>query len=101
MGLSSEIDINVVQRYSYLVEKLLRTTYNALGFKLTGTLQVCKSLIGNRYWIGVVDDYSRSSWSFFTKKKSQLPNKMDEIFEKMTPSGTLVKYIRCDNTGQH
>ena len=25
-------------------------------------------LIGNSYWIGVVDDYSRYSWSFFTEK---------------------------------
>ena len=93
MGLSSEIDINVVHMYSHLGEKLLRTTYNALGVKLTGTLQVCdgcarskpksravrkktykrvlkpgerifvvptipflESLIGNWYWIGVIDN---------------------------------------------
>ena len=41
MGLSSEMDINVVHRYSHLREKLLCTTYNTLGVKLTGTLQVC------------------------------------------------------------
>ena len=35
------MDINVVHRYSYLGEKFLHTTYNTLGFKLTGTLQVC------------------------------------------------------------
>ena len=35
------------------------------------------SLIGNRCWIGVVDDYRRYSWSFSMKKKSQLPNKME------------------------
>ena len=104
MGLSSEMDINVVHRYSYLGEKLLPTTYNNLGFKLTGQLKVCDgcarsnkksralrkktytrasqprefflettgtfldSVIGNRYWIGVVDNYSRYSWSFFTEK---------------------------------
>ena len=88
----------------------MRTTYNALGVKLTGTLQLydgCtqskakaravrkntytrvsqpeerifvdttgpfpESLIGNRDWIDVVDDYSRYSWSFFTITKSQLP----------------------------
>ena len=77
----------------------MRTTYNALGVKLTGTLQVCESLIGNRYWIGVVDNYICYLWSFFTIKKSQLPNKMDDTFEKMTPSGTPVKYIHCKNTG--
>ena len=41
LGLSSDMDINVVHRYSHLVEKFLRATYNALGVKLTGTLQVC------------------------------------------------------------
>ena len=39
--LSSEMDINVVYRYSHLGENLLRTTYNTLSVKLTGTLQVC------------------------------------------------------------
>ena len=90
------MDINVVYRYLNLGERFLRLTYNALGFKLTGTLQVfdgCarskvksrdvrkkpykrasnmvesffvnttgpfpESLIGNRYCIGVVDNYSR------------------------------------------
>ena len=96
LGLSSKMDINVVQRYSHLGEQLLRTTYNALSVKLTVSLQVCggfarykakacavrkktyaiasnpgemifvhtagpllESLIGNRYGIGVVDNYSR------------------------------------------
>ena len=94
--LPSEMGINVVHQYSHLEEKMLRITYNTMGVKLTGTLQVCdgcsrskseacsvrkktckrasrtgervfvdttgtftESLIGNRYWIGVVDDYSR------------------------------------------
>ena len=92
------MDINVVHMYSHLGEKLLHTTYNARGVKLTGTLQVCDGcarskektravrnktytrasqpvertfvdttgplpeiLIRNRYWIGVVGDYSRYS----------------------------------------
>ena len=41
LGLSSDIDINVVHRYSHLGEKLLRTTQNTLVVKSTGTLQVC------------------------------------------------------------
>ena len=102
MGLSSEMDIDLVHRYSHLGENLLRTTYNNLGVKLTGTIEVCdgcaqpktksnavgennytrdsqlgerisvdkngtflERLIGNRYWIGVVDNYSRYYWSFF------------------------------------
>ena len=92
----------------------MRITYNALGVKLTGTLQVCdgcarskekycaarkktykrvsnlgertfvattslflESLISNQYWIGVVDDHNRNSWSFFMNTKSQLPKKME------------------------
>ena len=87
-------------------EKLLRITYNALGVRLTGTLQVYDGcvrskakerearnktykrasqpgdrifvymagpfqeiLIGNRYWIGVVDGCICYSWSFFMKTK--------------------------------
>ena len=119
-------------------EKLLRTTYNALGVKLTGTLQVCdgcarskakshavrkktytrashpgemifvdttgpspQSLIGNWCWISVVDNYSRYSWSFFTKTKSQLPKNTEEFFEKMTSRGTPVTYLHCKNAGEH
>ena len=37
-------------------------------------------LIGNRYWIGVVDNCSRYSWSLFKKTKYQLPKKMEEFF---------------------
>ena len=35
------MDINVLHRYSHLEENLLRLTYDNLGFKLAGTLQVC------------------------------------------------------------
>ena len=131
------MDINVVHMYSHMGEKLLHTTYIALGVKLTGTLKVCdgcerskekartvrkktytrashpgeiifmdttgpfsESLIGNRYWIGVVDDYSCYLWSFFTKK-SQLPKYMEDFFEEMTLHGTPVKYLRCDNALEH
>ena len=31
----------MVHRYSHLGEKLLRTTYNAIGVKLTGTIKFC------------------------------------------------------------
>ena len=50
-----------------------------------------ESLIGNRYWIVIVDDYSLYSWSFFMKTKAQLPNKTEELFENMTSLGTPVK----------
>ena len=111
------MDINMVHGYSHLGEKLLRSTYNALGVKLTGILQSCggcaqskakarairkntymrasqpgaklfvyttgtfpKILIGNWYWIGVVDHYSHYSCIFFTKTKLQLTKKMEHFF---------------------
>ena len=136
MGLSSEIDINVVHRYSYLGEHLLHTTYNDLGVKLTGALQICdgcaiihakeravikktytralqmgerfvldttdplpESLFGDRYWIGVVDDYSRYSWSLFTKQKVSTSERDGRVFENMTSRGTPVKCLCCNNAG--
>ena len=41
LGLPSEMDITVMQRYSHLRETLLRITYNSLRVKLTGTLKFC------------------------------------------------------------
>ena len=132
------MDINVVHRYSNLIETLFLITYNALKFKLIGTLQVyvvyarskAKSravrkktytrayksveiifvdttgpypeiFIGNRYWIGIVDNDSRYSWCLFTKTKLKLPRKMEELFKNMTSRGNPVKYPRCENTGEN
>ena len=39
-------------------------------------------LICVRYYISVVDYCSHYYWSFFTKTKLQLLNKMEELFEK-------------------
>ena len=38
-------------------------------------------LIKNHYWIDLVENYSRYSWSFFTETKSQLLNKMVEFLK--------------------
>ena len=40
LGLLSKMGINFVHMYSHLGERLLRIAYNAIGFKLTRTLQV-------------------------------------------------------------
>ena len=59
------------------------------------------SFIGNRYWIGVLDDHIRYSCIFFTKTRSQLTKNMEEFLEKMTPRGTLVKYLCCKKSMEH
>ena len=128
----------MVNRYSHLRKKLLIITYNTLGVKLTGKLQVCdgceqsmaksravrkntysrvtqpgerifvdmtgpfpERLIGNWYWISIVEDCSCYSWIFFTKTKSQLPKKMEYLFENMTSRGTSFKYLHFDNPWEH
>ena len=43
-----------------------------------------ESLIENWHLIGLVDDYSRYSWSVFAKTNSKIAKKTEEFFEKMT-----------------
>ena len=59
------------------------------------------NLIVNCYWIGLAGNYIRYSTGLYTKTKSQLPKKMEDLFLKMTSRGTPVKYLRCDNAGEH
>ena len=39
LGLSNDMDIKVLHRYSHIREELLGTTYNALSVKLPGTMK--------------------------------------------------------------
>ena len=57
-----------------------------------------KSLIGSNYWLLVVDDHTRKSWSFFMKKKSDIANKITPLLEQLRGS---IKYMRCDNAGEN
>ena len=66
---------------------------------ITGTF--LDNLIGNQYWTGVVDNYSRYLLSLITKTKSQLPKKMEKFIEKMTSCGTPAKYLCIDKAGEH
>ena len=67
-----------------------------------GTTGPCIDIfIGNRYWISIVNDYRIYSCGLFTKTNYQLPKNMADFFEKMTSRGNPVKYIRCNNAGEH
>ena len=119
LGLSRKMDINVVYRYiTYNALSVnLTVTIQACGGYARSKEKACavrektykrlsqpgesifvdmtgpflESLIGNQYWIGIVDDCSRYSWSFSKKTKSQLPKNMVEFFKNMTSPGTSVK----------
>ena len=60
-----------------------------------------ESLSGNRYWIQIVDDFSRKGWSKFRKSKVDLPKVVDEHITYLRTCNHIVKYIRCDNAGEH
>ena len=60
-----------------------------------------KSIIGNKYWIMVVDDYPRMKWSFFRKKKSDIGQALDGFLTQLRGIGYETKYLRCDDAGEN
>ena len=60
-----------------------------------------ESLSGNRYWIQIVDDFSRKGWSKFRKSKVDLPKVVEEHVRYLRTCNYPVKFLRCDNAGEH
>ena len=56
---------------------------------------------GSKYWICVVDDMTRKSWSKFKQSKAEMPKIVDEHVEFLRGYGYTVKYVSCDNAGKH
>ena len=56
---------------------------------------------GSRYWILSVDEFTSYSWSVFSKKKSEIPEKLIKIIQKILNDGKQIKYIRLDNSGEN
>ena len=49
----------------------------------------------------LVDDKTRKSWSKFRNTKGDLAKIVEEYFEYLKGMGHAVKYLRCDNAGEH
>lgn len=60
-----------------------------------------RSLGGNIYWLKIVDDFSRKNWNFLMKNKSEVTQNVVDHIESLTNNGKKVKFIRCDNAGEH
>ena len=56
---------------------------------------------GNQYRFKMVDDKSRKLWDYYGTRKSQIKNVQKEILDKQRAAGYTVKYIWCDNAGEH
>lgn len=57
------------------------------------------SLGGSKFWILIVDQYSRYKKSVFVKYKSQLSEEVMNVVRKYRCEGEITKHIRCDNAG--
>lgn len=56
---------------------------------------------GSKYWGMCVDDCSKFKWSFFLKKKSDLPAMMISFVKQLRAKGFPIKTIRMDNAGEN
>jgi Reverse transcriptase (RNA-dependent DNA polymerase)/gag-polypeptide of LTR copia-type len=60
-----------------------------------------KSYGGSKFWLLILDDATDMIWSFFLKQKSELPNKVIDFIKELKSDNKIVKYIRCDNSGEN
>jgi hypothetical protein len=60
-----------------------------------------QSVAGNRYWVKIVDDFSRKSWSYFIKNRSDVATNFQSFVHVLLAQGYKVKFICCDNAGEH
>jgi len=59
------------------------------------------SMGGSKYWLLVIDQFTKFKWSRFIKKKSDLAINLVEIIKLIRFDNYQVKYIRCDNAGEN
>lgn len=57
---------------------------------------------GSRYFVSFIDDYTRHSWVYFVKKKSQTPQVIDDFLTMVkTQYKAEVKAFASDNGGEY
>ena len=57
----------------------------------------------NKYWLLVVDEDTRKSWSIFLKTKNELPAKMINFIDKLENEGVKLNKmkIQLENAGEN
>ena len=57
---------------------------------------------GSRYILNFIDDFSRYTWVFFLKKKSEVCEKFSKLKALIeNASGLKIKILRYDNGGEY
>lgn len=73
------------------------TAFKLLHIDIWGPYEI-ESLLGEKYFITIVDDYIRATWTFVIKDKTQCSAILKNFFKIVnTQFGTQVKTIRIDN----
>ena len=60
-----------------------------------------KSRGGMKYWMVAVDDKSDKTWTYYSNTKKNMIKFVKEIVTTINGLELKVKYIRCDNAGEH
>ena len=61
-----------------------------------------KKLNQNKYWLKIVDDYTRYSWDCFLTRKSGIQVPLFKLIQtNKKAAGKPCKYLRCDNAGEN
>ena len=59
------------------------------------------SMGGNQYWAKICDEFSGKNWNSFTKSKKTIQESLEDLIIMLKAKGHEVKYLRCDNAGEH
>ena len=59
------------------------------------------SLNQNKYWLRIVDDYTRYSWDCFLPRKVGIHVPLLKLVVANKAAGKPCKYLRCDNAGEN
>ena len=61
-----------------------------------------RSYGGSKFWVLIVDDFTKMKWSLFLKKKSELSDKVVPFLKTIHEEvKVIVQTIRCDNAGEN
>ena len=61
-----------------------------------------RSKSGSKFWLLVIDDYTRMKWSYFLPTKAALKYKMEDLLQQLEASNKQkIRYLRCDNAGEN
>ena len=83
--------------------KLAKDPATTVGYRLQVDISgpFHKGLGGSKYWLKVVDEYSKYSFDRYLKKKSELWLQVRSVVRTLRSLGHTMKTIRCDIAGEN